>query len=221
MKQRTSYPQQHRAFTLVELLAVITILGILMTVMATQVPAALRAARMSAASQNLRSIVLAYTSVFKKPITEGGDAERGQANDIAGVAEVLARYADLKDANVWYIGSEDHTGEIPSFVLSQGSNQVRSVKPQAWDAVINPSRKYFNDSTYPLMWTRGLSLEGKWDPSTSPWGEKGGHVAFGDGHVDERENLKLKPLTKMDDGTDTSSYQDAIGPNARVVKGDQ
>ncbi|MDR2513047.1 MAG: type II secretion system GspH family protein [Puniceicoccales bacterium] len=219
MKHTTSL-KQNRAFTLVELLAVITILGILMTVMATQVPGALKTARMNASAQNLRSIVVAYTSVFEKPITEGGDPEKGQANDIAGVAEVLARYAELNKGDVWFIGSDTLSGEVPEKVLLQGANQVRGVKPQAWDAVINPSRKNFRDSSYPLMWTRGLSLEGKWDPSTSPWGERGGHIAFGDGHVDLRLNLKLKPLSKLEDGTDTASYQDAIGTNARVVKGD-
>ena len=48
-------------------------------------------------------------------------------------------------------------------------------------------------STTPLIWTKGLQSEGIWDAAVNPWGNKGGHIAYMDGHVEFFDNVAQPP----------------------------
>lgn len=210
-------------FTLIELLTVIAILGLLISVLVPTIQIAQTTAKRGVARGDLSSIAKAYYGFAtadgkSRNIAEGSDAKKGQANSPALYAEVLARYQDLTSAKLWYIDSDDAiTGEIPTNVLSQikdGTNQLNAVKPISWAVVVQASKNL--TTNYPILWTRGLETSGKWKKE-SPWGEDGGHIAYGDGHVAWFKDLNLdKAFVNFKNGSETSSYQEAIGDNARV-----
>ena len=115
------------------------------------------------------------------------------AATIYGVAEFLAKQADLVDAAIWMIASDEeyinYTGAIPSLIgyRDEDTNAFTISTDWAGDeplAYAFALRAGGNDptSTTPLSWTRGLDFtSGVWG-TDSPWGN-GGHVAYLDGHV--------------------------------------
>lgn len=221
---RTTHKNQRKGFTLIELLTVIAIIGLLAGVLFSVGPAAMKAAQKSAASTSLKQIATSYINFAQgsgrsRNITEGSNPRNGQANSPALYAEVLARYADASSAKAWYIESDDALSSsiVPETVLSNikdGTNQMQSVSPVSYAVVVNASKNL--DDRYPIIWTRGLKPVGEWEEK-SPWG-KGGHIAFGDGHVMWYDNLNLdgNRLTNRENGNETSNYQEAIGTNARM-----
>ena len=227
---RTTHKNQRKGFTLIELLTVIAIIGLLAGAIFTVGPAAMRTAQRGASAQSIKQIATSYinfaqSSGRSRNITEGTNARNGQANSPALYAEVLARYADASSAKVWYIDTDDalSNASIPETVLSNikdGTNQMQSVGPISYAVVVNASKNL--DDRYPIIWTRGLKTNGEWEEK-SPWEGKGGHIAFGDGHVMWYDNLNLEGnrLTNRENGNETSNYQDAIGNSARMKQDNQ
>jgi prepilin-type N-terminal cleavage/methylation domain-containing protein len=219
---KTNLPLKHRrGFTLVEILAVVAIIGLLASIIVPSVISSQRKAKQAIAAQNLKGIAQAFVA-YGNVIADGGTVDEGQANSVAKFAEVLARKAKFDRADVWYIEADQRQvsgSKIPTFVIEDGSNKMESARPAAWAVVVNAKRSKLSDPSYPLFWTRGLTADGKWNSETSPWGDEGGHIAFGDAHVKWSANL-LKDEDKLikGDGNDnkrTSSYEDAIGQDAR------
>lgn len=221
---RTTRKKHRQGFTLIELLTVIAILGLLAGLVAAVIPLANTAAHKSTALSNLRGIIASYGTYVdsNRPITEGSNAEQGQASSPALFAEVLARYAQLEQGTVWYIEDDPRLDgkEIPQRVLQNGrdgTNLLQAVSPISWAVVVGASKGRVKSTDYPLVWTRGLETSGKWRDD-SPWQGAGGHIAFGDGHVEWYTNLNIagKRLSHYTTRQETSSYVDAIGENARV-----
>ena len=100
--------KSRKGFTLIELLTVIAIIGILAGLASAGIPMAMNKARQMVASNNLRSIAQAIVSIRNegKIITNNGsDARKYQASDVAGFAEVLARYTSVREGETWVVGS--------------------------------------------------------------------------------------------------------------------
>jgi hypothetical protein len=75
-----------------------------------------------------------------------------------------------------------------------------------------PTNKNLNEQV-PLLWTRGLLTTGKWDTANGVWGAEGGHISFGDAHVDWRADtstLENQFASKKTPGTTTASWTDAV-----------
>ncbi len=214
-----------RGFTLIELLTVIAIIGILAGLASAGIPMAMTKARQMAASNNLRSIAQAIVTLRNdnKIITNNGsDAKKYQATDVAGFAEVLARYTAVRSGDVWIVGSDvDDYTSIPAHVLSEvddGTNELSGAV--SWDVVANARRNPKDEVAYPIAWLRGLSTSGEWDED-SPFGKSYGLIAFADGHVRNYTNLLSEDdqLSSYDGKTRTASYQDAIGANSGSSSG--
>ena len=65
----------------------------------------------------------------------------------------------------------------------------------------------------PLLWTRGLLATGKWDTTLGVWGAEGGHISFGDAHVDWRADtstVENQFASKKTPGTTTANWTDAV-----------
>ena len=75
-----------------------------------------------------------------------------------------------------------------------------------------PTNKNLNEQV-PLLWTRGLLATGKWDTALGVWGSTGGHIAFGDAHVDWRADTSSAEnqfASKKTPGTTTINWTDAV-----------
>lgn len=182
-------------FTLVELLAVIAIIGILAALLFPAVSGIQNQAKRTKAGSNLRQVALSYLN-----FSSGGGTTRRMTTantpDIYTWAARVARYGGLNDASVYFIQGDpahDTLAAVPTVVLDDVSNLSSlnasfNGSPMSYSAARNlPSSA--SPSTTPIIWTRGLEAGGDW-AETSPFGGRAGHIAFLDGHVTEYETLR-------------------------------
>ncbi len=222
---------RRRGFTLVELLTVIAIIGILAGVLVPAVSYAQTIARRMAAQNSVGQIAKSY-AIFSRGgaktrnIKVGTNPDKFEANSPALFAQILARAADLNDAGLWYIGTDDELAAVtlPRQVMAGTVNNLLTAKPVSWAVVCGASASA-PDSTTPLLWTRGLGEDGRWI-TRSPWKGRGGHIAYLDGHVEWVESLVEAeggtPLvvyqTLPNSGQPTANYREALNPGARAFE---
>ena len=183
-------------FTLIELLTVVAIIGVLASILIPVVGNVQARAQQLKSQSNLRAIGQAYMLYANggarvKTITPSKLESTQSGDNIYGLIEFLAKYAELTDASVWFIDSDpaiaEYGDEIPSIVGFKNEDNIFEVSenwstdlPVGYDFAIGMSPK--NATKTPLAWTRGLNESGTW-PKSSPWGG-GGHILFYDGHVE-------------------------------------
>ncbi|TVP79009.1 MAG: prepilin-type N-terminal cleavage/methylation domain-containing protein [Puniceicoccaceae bacterium] len=220
-------------FTLIELLTVIAIIGILAAILIPAVGKVREVANKSKSSSNMRSIAVSYATYS----TSGGrvrtltqarmtaDADV-TLNNVAGVAQFLAKQSDLTDASIWIIESDPavaaYAGLLPAIVgfrdeanaFQTAEDWVQAV-PVGYDFAIGVSGNA-PTSTTPLLWTRALTTSGTWGPD-SPWG-LGGHIAYLDGHVSFYTELGTEDgqLVDPSNGNLTVNIQD-IHTSANIM----
>ncbi len=180
-------------FTLIELLTVIAIIGILAAILIPAVGKVRDVANKTKSASNIRSIAISYATYS----TSGGRVKTIKdgtlpTDDIWAVSTFLAEKADLTDAAIWLIPSDqayvDYTGEIPPLIGYRDDESNEFVPEEDWKSPVPIAYAFAikiagsaPTSTTPLAWTRGLGTGGTWG-SDSPWGF-GGHIAYLDGHV--------------------------------------
>jgi prepilin-type N-terminal cleavage/methylation domain-containing protein/prepilin-type processing-associated H-X9-DG protein len=183
-------------FTLIELLTVVAIIGVLASILIPVVGNVQSRAQQLKSQSNLRAIGQAYMLYANggarvKTITPTKLESTESGDNIYGLIEFLAKYAELSDASVWFIDADPavaaYEGELPSIVGFKNENNIFEVSeewstdlPVGYDFAIGMNPK--NATKTPLAWTRGLNESGTW-PKSSPWGG-GGHILFYDGHVE-------------------------------------
>jgi prepilin-type N-terminal cleavage/methylation domain-containing protein len=215
-------------FTLIELLTVIAIIGILAAVLFPGVQGVMKKAKQSAASTKLRNIAQSYItfnsgSKFVKDAAWNTATAPTSATTLQEFAAVLALNAGLNSGEIWYVDADpaNDSASFPKQVLvgAAGSETIdagfktpsASSGYQSW-STYTPTNKNLNEQT-PLLWTRGLNTAGKWDTANGVWGSTGGHIAFGDAHVDWRADTSAAEnqfASKKTPGTNTPSWTDAV-----------
>lgn len=194
MSRRQSLLSGRRAFTLIELLTVIAVIGILAAIIIPTVGGVRENARRSVAASNLRQIALAhaaYTGSSARPRSIN-------ANDIYDWARILAENGHFNDPQIYFL-NEDPLVEQSNLPYPQVVASPPASNSGAWtvDAsfqgfplsfvVVNRLPSQAPASTTPLAWTRGLQPSGQWAPfdATNPgvYGSDGGHIVFLDGNV--------------------------------------
>jgi hypothetical protein len=151
------------------------------------------------------------------------------ATTLQEFAAVLALNAGLNSGEIWYIDADpsNDSATFPKQVLTgvAGSETIdnnfktpsAAAGYQSW-TTYTPTNKNLNEQV-PLLWTRGLLATGKWDTTLGVWGSTGGHIAFGDAHVDWRADtsaVENQFASKKTPGTTTASWTDAV--TASTVK---
>ncbi len=225
-------PRNRKGFTLIELLTVIAIIGILAAVLFPGVQGVMKKAKQSAASTKLRNIAQSYITYNNgtKMIKSGAWSLTSptSAASIGDFGAVLALNAGLNNASIWYIDA-DTSNDAATFATQvltggAGSEQIapafKAPSPtngyHSWTTYV-PSLKNINEQT-PLIWTRGLGdTTGKWDALKGVWGAEGGHIAFGDSHIDWRADTvdaANQFNSKVTPGNSTKNWKEAVSSTA-------
>lgn len=218
----------HRGFTLFEILAVVAIFAMLAAIIVPVVGKAMESGRKSVVANNLRQIALAYYNWINTGGQRGGS--EGTLHDFVGI---FAEEADLNNPEIWIIKEdplvEGFSGKMPSHIgyLSKELgkwelNEAFRDFPLSIVLVKGISANAHLSST-PVVWTRGLRVDGKWsglgEVKPGVYGDKGGFIGFLDGHVrwyrDLSENGGM--LTHYITRRPTSNIFEAIPPHAFVL----
>jgi prepilin-type N-terminal cleavage/methylation domain-containing protein len=222
--------RKRSGFTLIELLTVIAIIGILAAVLFPGVQGVMKAAKKSSAQTKLANIGKAYVNYNNsgsggKFIRAGAWSvtNNSQANTIDQFAAVLAFNVDLNEAELWYVEADpaNESAIFPKQVL-EGTGDARTIATKmssasadngfiSWSSY-SPTTRNIGTNT-PLVWTRGLGTDGKWDATAGVWGSEGGHIVFGDAHVlwvSNTSDDETKFVDRVTPGQTTENWKRAI-----------
>ena len=218
-------------FTLIELLTVIAIIGVLAAILIPTVGAVRKQAAKVSSANNIKQIAISFSTFSNsgtrpRVITKGpwSSGSNRSANNMKDWAKVLAYHAEMTDANVWFIGSDEdialYAGVLPRTIgVRDGAtfnetNEWSSISQQeiSYNAVTGMSPNA-PASTTPLIWTKGLDTSGYWS-NTSPWQGEGGHIGFMDGHVEFFPNIsddeyRLAPGSASGQNNTTNNIREA------------
>ncbi|MDR0679320.1 MAG: type II secretion system GspH family protein [Puniceicoccales bacterium] len=218
---------KRRAFTLIEVLAVIAIIGILSALLTPAVGSALGRARKMRAANNLRQIALAYGAY----VNGGGSLrELNRCGTLAEWAARLAVHTGVNDASL-YVIPEDYlvtssTAPAPRQVLARdGSSPSDEFRDYPLSFVVITGLSADDDPAItPFAYSRGL------DPTTGRWraadgsdggvyGNSGGFVVFLDGHVNFYNSLDGNggELIGYGTGQSTARIRDAVRKGTKAI----
>lgn len=217
------------AFTLLEILTVIAIVAMLAAILIPVVGNAMDSARKTTASNNLRQIAIAY---FNYSNSDGRPKTINKPT-LHEWASVLAEKTDLNDPQLWIIPEDplvlNSPSTTPKYISSLNTQNNRYQINNDFKnsplsiTVANNLPPSVNPSTTPIAWTRGLQPNGKWNslsnPKPSPYGDKGGFIAFLDGHVSWYSDLNedggqlIHYITKRP----THNIQEALPSSASIL----
>ncbi len=222
--------RKRSGFTLIELLTVIAIIGILAAVLFPGVQGVMKAAKKSSAQTKLANIGKAYVN-FNNSGSGGKFIRAGawsvaantQASNIGEFAAVLAFNVDLNEAELWYVEADpsNESAVLPRQVL-EGAGDSRTIATKvssssadngfiSWSSY-SPTTRNIGTNT-PLVWTRGLGTDGKWDSTAGVWGSEGGHIVFGDAHVlwvSNTTEAETQFVDRVTPGQTTANWKRAI-----------
>lgn len=194
MKQK----QIKKAFTLVELLIVIAIIGLLASLIMPAIANALSTANKATSTNAAKQIVTSW-------IRYKGDVVPPMlmTRTLYDWAARLAEKTDLNEPGLWLLNFDPAVAEklslgsaMPQYVAKQvGESGMWVVDPEfkafpvSWEVAngIEPTAS----SKAPVIWTRGLKPDGTWDINDGVFGAKAaGNIGFVDGHVDWYTSLR-------------------------------
>ena len=208
-----------RAFTLLEVLTVLSIISIFMGLLFPLGEKFVKKSRCMADAYHLRQIALAYLGFLSN---DASNAQKLNAVKSAyDVASVLAEGGYIQDPCVYLSQQETKQLEVMPLqvgYLSQGGQWCEDANfrqiPISWVFIVGiPANEKLRST--PIAYSRGLNLRtGRWEEN-STYGATGGFVAFLDGHVKFFSSLKNQ-LVDYQTNQVTSSIQRAVPNGARA-----
>lgn len=225
--------QPKQAFTLIELLTVIAIIGILASILIPTVGRVRESARRTVDASNIRQIgqaSLIYANDNRESLppnnldANGISSGTGNTTTIDRVAVALALGGGLNDAAMWVSQSDRGIGtHNATTVLDSPTKNPRPphtdftklVSDHGLSFAYISGLKTASSSTTPVAFTRGLKRDGKWD-TDGVYGTDGGHIVFLGGNVSFYKDLGTSAATgrliKRTDSTRTNNIVDTIAP---------
>jgi prepilin-type processing-associated H-X9-DG protein len=208
------------SFSLAELTASVGIISILLTIVFAVTDILSERSQRAKGARNLRTIALAHAHFindFGRAITytdlskmKGGTG----ACDVNLLAAFLAKYGYIKDVSIWawdfdYLVKEYKKNKtLPTRMYDASTDHVASefagkqsggTFPLSVVCCVVQNRGYdysqLLSSKFPCACSRGLYKDGKWrkqsDGDTGGvWSDRGGLIAFFDGHVEWYDNIE-------------------------------
>lgn len=229
--------QPKQAFTLIELLTVIAIIGILASILIPTVGRVRESARRSVDASNIRQIgqaCLIYANDHREALppknldpqtglpTPGG----GDSTTVIAFAGALAHGGGINDGNIWR-SSSDSAGSVQynGAPILEATGTPRNIRKGAGDFgtldaisfVVVSGLRTSMPSTTPIALTRGLNPSaGEWltQRNLSVYGSDGGHIVFMGGNVSFYKNTKGDDnkgiFIKASDGQRTHNVLESI-----------
>ncbi len=194
-------------FTMIEMLAIITIIGIFSGFLFPYGSKLIRKANVSKDAHNLRQIALSYTTLM-------------QTNE-----NYLSAFENIRTSNDWAIclATQGGINEKQCYLSSlgpkaTGTRMIVDKFNRVQDAFQKASLSWIclcpipSDApieTTPLLYSSGLDASlGQWT-ANSLYGQEGGFIVYLDGHVKFHNNLKDQ-LINYHTGQPTSYIQEAV-----------
>jgi prepilin-type N-terminal cleavage/methylation domain-containing protein len=212
------------AFTLIEILTVIAIIGILATILLPSIGSAISKAKRMKDANNLRQIVMGYLTYING---NSAGRELAQCKNLYDFANILAKHGCLATAEV-YSSDSDPLVLASRLSAPKSIGRLNNGKwhpngeflkfPLSIVAVVNVSANA-PASTTPIAYSRGLNAKtGTWDRNSTYSGE-GGFIAFLDGHVQFFNNITEpeNQLVHFYTGERTSNIVEAVNSGAKAV----
>jgi len=185
--------RKQAGFTLIELLTVIAIIGILASIIIPTVGKVQEKARRAADLSNIKQVLqgaVIYAndnnSKFPALLNKKLDGTAGTEAVSPHIwAALVAVGGGLVDP-VFYISKSDP--EYPAIAPTKILNDAKTGVDTTFGAIelgvdliagVNQSAP----ATTPLVYTRGLKTDGKWDATTGVYKDEGGHVGYVGGNV--------------------------------------
>ncbi len=202
--------QPKQAFTLIELLTVIAIIGILASILIPTVGRVREAARRTVDASNVRQIgqgALIYANDNREalPPRNLDVAGRVDTANPAGTSTTALRFAaalaqsgGINDGNIWKSSSDQATGA--NFQAYRGGTILNANKDnmntqfsalEALSFAVIGGLRTSDPSTTPIAFTRGLQSTGVWNNRPGGvYGSDGGHIVFIGGNVSFYKDTK-------------------------------
>lgn len=219
-------PRRRAAFTLIELLTVIAIIGILAAILIPTIGSVREKAQRTVDGNNLREIAKAamlYASDnndrLPDPASAAG-AALGGGSAVYRWPALLAKQQLLIDSSFYFAKNDpEFSGDFPAAVVDPASPGRNEVDAQfaagllAWEFV--GGVKMGDPATTPVAFTRGLQANGTWDAASGVYRDTGGFVAYLGGNVVFYHDA-THVFTAYGTGRKVSDVRKAIPPNAKI-----
>jgi len=219
------------AFTLIELLTVIAIIGILAALIFPTVGKVRETAQRTVDANNLREIVKAAQIYAADNNDRLPDPQALQAQNPAPLtggqgpflwAGILAQRGILTDPTFYFAKNDPaFNGSFPTAIVSPTNRAV--LDPSfTTDRVLSfelvGGLRVGDGATVPVAFTRGLLATGAWDAANGTYRDVGGHIAFLGGNVQFYPNLtEAAHQLTLNSGRKGSSVLQALPFNANAA----
>lgn len=213
------------AFTLIELLTVIAIIGILAAIIIPTVGSVREKAQRAVDANNLREIgkaamIYAGDNNDRLPDPDAATSLNASARVFLWLG-ILARAGSLSEPGIYFSKVDPaFDGVLPTSILSPGNRN-------ALDASFTDGRelsfefvgglKMSDPASTPVAFTRGLRTDGTWDATNGVYGDTGGYVVYLGGNVEFYPDTAVGKFVNAISGQRTDNILEAL-PNRSNVK---
>ncbi len=192
----TWFPSSHRssgAFTLIELLTVIAIIGILAAIIIPTVGTVREKAQRAVDANNLREILKA-AMLYAADNNDRLPDPSAIAPAVLTASEavflwpgILARQGLLTDPTLYFSKNDPlFSGIYPTAILDPAARTQLDASftgNRSLSVEFVGGLKMSDPASTPVIFTRGLRTNGTWDPETGAYKDAGGYVAYLGGNV--------------------------------------
>lgn len=213
------------AFTLIELLTVIAIIGILAAIIIPTVSNNMAKAQRVVDSNNLREVfkaamVYAADNSGRLPDPDATTPLNAPARVFIWPG-ILARTGALSEPAMYFSKVDPaFSGELPTAILSPGNrNSLDSSFTDGRELSFEfvGGLKMSDPPTTPVAFTRGLRTDGTWDATNGVYGDTGGYVVYLGGNVEFYPDTATGKFVNAITGQRTDNLLEAL-PNRTNVK---